>query len=256
MPIHDWTRVDAGTLHYFHLRWIASICDVLNGGVLPPSYYAMGEQRAVGVEPDVLTLHSAAPDDTGDEPGVHLGGGLLVAPPRARIVDEAEADVYRRRQNHVTIRRAKDDRIVATIEILSRGNKSTRHALDNSFDESIRFLEQGVHLLIFDVQPPGRFDPQGIHGAIWDEIAGKPYTAPVDQPLTVAAYESGQVFRAYAEPLAVGDRLPDMPLFLRTGHHVNLPLEATYLTTWRVFPRRWKAVIEPEDRDGTDTGTL
>jgi hypothetical protein len=25
MPIHDWTKVDAGIFHAFHLHWIAAI---------------------------------------------------------------------------------------------------------------------------------------------------------------------------------------------------------------------------------------
>jgi hypothetical protein len=65
MPIHDWTGVDADTFHFFHMRWIASICDVLNEGLLPRNCYAMGEQSANGDEPDVLTLcmqrHSSPP---------------------------------------------------------------------------------------------------------------------------------------------------------------------------------------------------
>ena len=72
-----------------------------------------------------------------------------------------------------------------------------------------------------------------------------PIRLPIDKPLTVAAYESDLVFRAYVEPIAVGDPLPDMPLFLRPGHYVNIPLEATYQSTWRVFPQRWKDVIDP-----------
>lgn len=35
MPIHDWTRVTAGTWHDFHLAWIAELRNVLNGGLLP-----------------------------------------------------------------------------------------------------------------------------------------------------------------------------------------------------------------------------
>ena len=35
MPIHDWTRVDAGIFHAFHLSWIAEIARVLNRGQLP-----------------------------------------------------------------------------------------------------------------------------------------------------------------------------------------------------------------------------
>ena len=76
------------------------------------------------------------------------------------------------------------------IEIVSWGNKSTRLALEQFVKKAARFLDRGVHLLIIDIQPPGRCDPQGIHGAIWDYVAGKTYSAPIDKPLTVAAYES------------------------------------------------------------------
>ena len=54
MPIHDWTRVAAGTWHDFHLAWIAEVRNALNGGLLPPSYDAQAEQIAGPLGPDVL----------------------------------------------------------------------------------------------------------------------------------------------------------------------------------------------------------
>ena len=68
MPIHDWTRVDAGIFHHFHQRWIGAITDVLNQRLLPGEYYALAEQQGAGFEPDVLTLkasESPEPDDDG-----------------------------------------------------------------------------------------------------------------------------------------------------------------------------------------------
>ena len=56
MPMHDWTRVEAGTFHDFHLAWIAELRKALNGGVLPPGYYVMAEQRMDNTIPDVLGL--------------------------------------------------------------------------------------------------------------------------------------------------------------------------------------------------------
>ncbi|HEY2785058.1 MAG TPA: hypothetical protein VGJ05_08795 [Fimbriiglobus sp.] len=50
MPIHDWTRVDAGLFHHFHERWISAIGDALNGGLLPKGYVALSDQSA-GVFP-------------------------------------------------------------------------------------------------------------------------------------------------------------------------------------------------------------
>jgi hypothetical protein len=35
MPIHDWTRVDAGIFHDFHHSWIEEIKRALNRGLRP-----------------------------------------------------------------------------------------------------------------------------------------------------------------------------------------------------------------------------
>jgi hypothetical protein len=60
MPIHDWTRVDAGILHHFHQRWIVAITEVLNERLLPGEYYALTEQQGAGFEPDI-GRHVAVP---------------------------------------------------------------------------------------------------------------------------------------------------------------------------------------------------
>ena len=44
MPVHDWTRVEAGSFHAFHHRWISAISNALTEGVLPEYYYALAEQ--------------------------------------------------------------------------------------------------------------------------------------------------------------------------------------------------------------------
>src|SRR5437764_238087 len=68
MPIHDWTRVTAGTWHAFHLSWISEIQLVLNGGILPADYYALAEQIAGPLGPDVLTLQETDPSPNGTAP--------------------------------------------------------------------------------------------------------------------------------------------------------------------------------------------
>jgi len=35
MPVHDWTRVEDGIYHDFHVSWIPEIKKVLNEGLLP-----------------------------------------------------------------------------------------------------------------------------------------------------------------------------------------------------------------------------
>jgi len=48
MPIHDWSRVDAGVFHAFHQRWIVAVFERLNEGLLPRGFYARAEQVAGG----------------------------------------------------------------------------------------------------------------------------------------------------------------------------------------------------------------
>jgi hypothetical protein len=247
MPIHDWSRVPAGIFHDFHHALIEQIKRDLNAGILPTGYYAMAEQIAGGLGPDVLGLHKPQPTAEGSNNGgvrSSRGGGqgTLLAPPKARIVAETD----RRKRSLVAIRHVSGHRVVAVVEVVSPGNKSSRQALDQFVKKAGEFLDQGIHLLIVDLLPPGRFDPNGIHGAIWDYIAGKDFTPPADKPLTVAAYESDLVTRAYVEPVAVGDPLPDMPLFLEPGEWVPAPLDRSYRTTWETLPLPLKEMIEGE----------
>jgi Protein of unknown function (DUF4058) len=250
MPIHDWTRVEAGIFHHFHHGWIEEITRALNAGVLPSAYYAMAEQYAAGFGPDVLTLQGFGGNEETEgldprSPREELGG-LLTAPPRARLVGETDMEFYLRKQNTVTVRHVSGDRVVAMVEIVSPGNKSSQHTLRSFVEKAADLLRRGVHLLILDLHPPGPRDPHGIHAAVWDEVAGQGFEPPPDKPLTLAAYESGLSIRAYVEPVAVGDTLLDMPLFLVPGGHVLVPLDATYQAAWNAVPLRWRRVVAAE----------
>lgn len=242
MPIHDWTRVDAGTFHHFHQRWAAALSDALNAGGLPPDYFALLEQHASGPIPDVLTLRLR---DLGNEIEADQGGvAVAKAAPRTRFITHVEEEIYSRKADRVTIRH-RLGRVIAVIEIVSPGNKSSRDALRAFVEKATDLLREGVHLLIIDLFPPTRRDPQGIHKAIWDELKDEPFELPLDKPLTLAAYSAGDLKTAYVEPVAVGDVLPDMPLFLDPEAHVLAPLEATYQTTWNSCPAILKGLLTP-----------
>jgi hypothetical protein len=60
----------------------------------------------------------------------------------------------------------------------------------------------------------------------------------------LATYECALAIRAYVEPIAVGERLPDMPLFLQPGAYVLVPLEATYQSALAGVPERWRNVLQ------------
>ena len=101
--------------------------------------------------------------------------------------------------------------------------------------------DEGIHVLVVDLFPPTPRDPQGIHGVIWDEIGDETFDFPPGKDRTLVSYESGDDRVAYIEPLAVGDVLRDMPLFLSRGLHVPVPLESTYLATWDATPEVFRA---------------
>ena len=58
-----------------------------------------------------------------------------------------------------------------------------------------------------------------------------------------AAMGKGE-FRAYVQPVAVGDALPAMPLFLTPDWYVNVPLEPTYQEAWHRFPKQLRGLLE------------
>lgn len=243
MAMHDWTLVAPGIFHAFHHNWISTISNTLNAGLLPREYYALPEQQAAGFGPDVLTLQGqGGPRDE----AVETGGSLtLLSRPRTRFTAESDAEFYRRKKSSVVVRHVSGDRIVSMIEVVSPGNKSSRHGFRAFVDKACELLEARIHLLIVDPFPPGPRDPQGVHAAIWEEVRDEPFQPPEDKPLTLVAYECGLTTRAYIEPVAVGDILPQMPLFLEPDGCVLVPLEKTYQTAFDVLPWRWRNVLEP-----------
>lgn len=43
--------------------------------------------------------------------------------------------------------------------------------------------------------------------------------------------------------MAVGEPLPDMPLFLAADAYVQVPLERTYQSAWDGMPAYWREVL-------------
>ncbi len=242
MPIHDWTRVDAGLFHAFHQSWIVTLSRGLNAGVLPPGYFALPEQSIRGLIPDVLTLSLS---EGREEPsGASTGLAVATAPPRARLVRRAEDTIYVRKADRIAVRH-RHGHIVAVVEIVSPGNKASKNELRALVEKSANMIAQGVHVLVIDLFPPSKRDPQGIHKAIWDEFIEEDFELPTDKRLTLAAYDAGPPPVAYVELVAVGDVLPDMPIFLKPDFYVPAPLEATYQTTWDdFFPTPMKRLLE------------
>jgi len=149
MPMHDWTRVADGTFHAFHNAWITHLQEALNSGLLPDSYYALGEPSAGDISTDLSA-------------------------------QEAKSDLafYLSRKRSVVIRHVSGDRVVAVIEILSPANKHSQQTVDTFVDKVVGALREGVHMSVIDPFPPTRYDPLGIHGAVWHRLMAGAYEAP------------------------------------------------------------------------------
>lgn len=237
MPMHDWTRVAAGIYHAFHSSWIQEMHKALLKA-LPPDYYCLPEQQAAGFGPDILTLKS------NDVSGYSSPGSTAtLTKPKTRYTIETPTEFYLRKKKSVVIRHVSGDRIVAMIELVSPGNKGAAHALKQFVDKANELLQQRIHLLIIDPFPPGTRDPHGIHAAIFERVEDEPFELPPEKPLTLVSYECDTVVRGYLEPVAVGDELPDMPVFLNPGQGIDVPLERTYMDAWDAVPKRWQDVV-------------
>src|SRR5215471_4447006 len=102
MPVHDWTRVDAGLFHHFHQNWTVGLANALNGGGLPPDYFALVEQNVRGPIPDVLTLQLSPGAETSSNGTAALA--VATMPPRTRLIRRKEADQYADKANRITVR--------------------------------------------------------------------------------------------------------------------------------------------------------
>jgi len=245
MPIHDWSKVEAGLFHHFHQQWSGELCDALNSGVSPKGFFALIEQKAIWREPDVLTLKGR----TIDEPVPETSGssGVSLAPPKTRyIVRESETEAYARKANRIGVRNRRGE-LVAVIEIVSPGNKDSRRAITAFVNKTVEFLDRGIHVLIVDLIPPTSRDPHGIHKRIWDEFQDDDFVLSPDELLTFASYVSDVPKVAYVETAAVGDLIPAMPVFLDPETHVTAPLEESYMRTWEKCPGEMqKFVLQPD----------
>lgn len=245
MPVHDWSRVEAGVFHAFHTIWCSRLQESLNAGRLPADYYSLVEQHArhdqEGDEAtrwvaDLLTLHAQEPSDIASRlPPAEGGLALAEAPPHVRHRLAREPD-YRAERRTVAVRHVSGHRLVAVVEIVSPANKDRPRNVEQFVSKIEAFLDAGVHVLLADLLPPGTHDPHGLHGALghWVDSDGAS-DWPASEPLTLA-YRAIETVEAFVEHLAIGGSLPDMPLFFEAARYVNVPLEATYGAAFAAMP--------------------
>src|SRR5262249_29632424 len=112
-------------------------------------HYALAEQHTSHFGPDVLTLQSRASSDQNDADQDSSGKGsrgtdvgVIASKPTARLVGETDLEFYRRKQIAVGVRRVSGDRLVAIVEIVSPGNKSSQAAFRRFVDKAVELLQK------------------------------------------------------------------------------------------------------------------
>jgi hypothetical protein len=150
----------------------------------------------------------------------------------------------------VVIRHVSGHRIAAVIEVVSPGNKSGNDALTNFRDKAILALQQGIHLMVLNLFPPGKNDPFGIHGLLAEACGSPPYVPPLGRDRLMVSYRAGQPSQAFIEPVGVGEALPNLVLFLRHDLYVTVPLERAYGRASELVPDFWF-----EEGGATDAST-
>jgi hypothetical protein len=147
------------------------------------------------------------------EPDVELAVGTL---------ETAEASVIVERKG----------RMVATVELVSPGNKDQPSRRADYTARYAGYLRQGVHLLLVDVIPAPR--GYSFADAILEEFAIRdrpPSPPPFAYAFRVGEHAAagGTILSLWRRPLQVGQPLPTLPLALTVHDEVPLDLEATYV---------------------------
>jgi len=173
-----------------------------------------------------------------------LNSGVLPSPYYALAEQHKGRKIAAKARRTLTVRHTSGPRIIALIEILSPGNKTGSEALAEFVRKVVEALRSRIHVVVVDLLPPGRHDPQGIHAEIVEALSAETYQLPEAGRLTFAAYAAGAPPVAYLEHPAVGEEVPALPLFLASERYVHLALGPSYAAAYRGMPAFWRDVLE------------
>jgi hypothetical protein len=93
------------------------------------------------------------------------------------------------------------------VEIVSPANKDRARHVDDFVAKVVAALAQGIHVAVVDLFLPGRFDPAGMEGAVWQALEDDDGNddRPAGSPLTLASYVTDTTVDVYVLPRPAGD---------------------------------------------------
>lgn len=231
MPLLDHYRPPISRTHpwrAFHGAWAAAIARQLNGGVLPPGFYAVPFLDQDGpIEIDVATLRGleTAPPaiDASDAAPWSPAAPALAVAVDWPAVDDVRVEIYSDEG---------DPRLAAAVELVSPRNKDRARARESFTAKCVGYLQRGCGLIVVDSVTTRRADLHAdLVGALGAELP-----PAIASPLSAIAYRPVEVAGAgrlliWPAPLGVGRPLPSLPLWLREDLSVPLDLEASHSAT-------------------------
>jgi Protein of unknown function (DUF4058) len=242
MPLRDhfhppWS--DENPWEGFHSAWVNTMVRHLNGSLLPPNFRAF-PQVHLGpfVEADVATFERLAGPGTSSpaDPGSANGGAAAPGSPPAAVqpldVEVPGQDVFEVRVHDVR----RGMRLVAVVALVSPGNKDRPEERQTFVAKCAAYLQEQVGLVLVDIVTTRRAN-------LYDELLqllSAPPAPVVGSDLYCVSYRNrrdGRRWRLDTWPfaLALGARLPTVPLWLAGVTAVPLDLEKSYEETGQVL---------------------
>ncbi len=233
MPLLDHFNPPLSRSHpwrSFHGAWAAAMARLLNQGVLPPGYYAVPlVDRDGPIEIDVAALQeqgtlAPAGDAASPRTWTPPAPGLAVAvelPPADAVEVQVFADDG-------------DPRLAAAVELASPRNKDRPQSQQAFAVKCVGYLQQGSSVVVVDTVTTRRAD---LNAAILSLLGTDAGVAATPSSLSATSYravgrdEETQRLLLWPAPLALGQPLPTLPLWIASDVSVPLDLEASYRAT-------------------------
>jgi hypothetical protein len=245
MPLRDHFRPPLERRRHwggFHAQWPAMIVLAL-GRKLPPRYVAEPRVQLGGsAEIDVGTFEEEEAPSSGRKhgPGDGEDGGVATAvwaPPQPTltlITDLPAVAAYEIRVFDLE----SGNRLVAAVEFVSPANKDRPEHRRAFVAKCAALLQEQVSVTVVDLVTNRHFN---LYGELLELIGETDPALAPEAPAVYAAAcrgtmkDNAWLLETWTYPVAVGQPLPTLPLWLADNLAVPLELEASYEETCRIL---------------------